>query len=231
MCAAPHRLLIVEDEAPLRDGLRSLFEQSDFEVCTEADGVAALATLGHRSFDLVLLDVMLPGLDGFDVLARARARGDATPVLLLTARGSEDDIVRGLELGADDYVVKPFSARELVARGKGLLRRPRAREGVALPHVAGDLTFDFEGLEVWRAEAKVSLTAREADLLRYLVARSPNPVSRETLLVDVWGYRDGSVRTRTVDVHVQQLRAKLKVLSADSWISTVRGRGYRFEPT
>ncbi|MFK7999602.1 MAG: response regulator transcription factor [Polyangiales bacterium] len=221
------RVLVVEDEAPIREGLEDLFGQSGFDVETSADGEDALARLTLGSFDLVLLDLMIPGLTGLEVLRRLRGAEDETPVLVLTAKGEEDDVVAGIEAGADDYVTKPFGIRELVARARGLLRRPRsgARPQVTL----GDARIDFEGLRVHHGKSEVVLTSREAFLLQYLMANGQRAVPREELLVEVWGYTDGSVRTRTVDVHVQQLRAKLKrVPGAESWIVTVRGRGYRF---
>lgn len=225
------RVLVVEDEAPIREGLEDLFGQSGFEVETSADGEDALARLTLGNFDLVLLDLMLPGLTGLEVLRRARAAGDETPVLILTAKGEEDDVVAGIEAGADDYVTKPFGIRELVARAKGLLRRPRSSSASsARPQVTlGEACIDFEGLRVHAASGDVVLTSREAFLLQHLMSHQERAVPREELLIEVWGYTDGTVRTRTVDVHVQQLRAKLKrVPGADQWIVTVRGRGYRF---
>jgi DNA-binding response OmpR family regulator len=229
MTDAPPRALLVEDERPILEGLADLFAQSGFEVATASDGDTALALLGARSFDLVVLDLMLPGVGGLEVLRRVRARGDVTPVLVLTAKGAEDDIVTGLEAGADDYVTKPFGIRELLARAKGLLRRPRATSETPRIVHAGEVSIDFDELVVSWPGGEVRLTAREGALLQYLAARSI-PASREELLVDVWGYRDGRVQTRTVDVHVQQLRAKLRyVPGGEAWITTVRGRGYRFE--
>ena len=221
------RVLVVEDEAPIREGLEDLFIQSGFDVETSVDGEQALARLTLGRFDLVLLDLMIPGLTGLEVLRRARAAGDETPVLILTAKGEEDDVVAGIEAGADDYVTKPFGIRELVARARGLLRRPRSS---ARPQVTlGDASIDFEGLRVRHGAKEVPLTSREAFLLQHLMGHRERAVPREELLVEVWGYNDGNVRTRTVDVHVQQLRAKLKrVPGADQWIVTVRGRGYRF---
>ena len=223
------RVLLVEDERPILEGLADLFGQSGFVVNVAMDGNVALAELAERTFDLVVLDLMLPGLGGLDVLRRTRARGDDTPVLVLTAKGAEDDIVAGLEAGADDYVTKPFGIRELVARARGLLRRPKTGPDAPRTVRVGDAVIDFDGLHVSWPGGTLRLTAREGALLQYLASRAV-PASREELLVDVWGYRDGRVRTRTVDVHVQQLRAKLReVPGGEGWVATVRGRGYRFE--
>ncbi len=227
--AAP-RVLLVEDEAPILDGLDALFRAQGFETERAADGLVATAALAERRFDLVVLDLMIPGLSGLDVLRRFRARGDETPVLVLTARGAEEDVVLGLEAGADDYVTKPFGIRELVARAKGLLRRPRAPGEPVRRIQIGAVSLDLDAQLITFTGGELRLTSREALLLGYLEARKHRAVTREELLVDVWGYRDGTIRTRTVDVHVQQLRTKLKAVpGGESWVGTVRGRGYRFE--
>ncbi len=226
---APPRVLLVEDEAPILDGLDALFSAQGFRTTCAPDGAAALEQLARRRFDLVVLDLMMPEVDGLTVLRRTRAGGDETPVLVLTARGSEEDIVAGLEAGADDYVTKPFGVRELVARARGLLRRPRPAPERPKAFRVGGVEVDLDAQTVCEAGEPVRLTAREARLIGYLVERRHRPVERAELLVDVWGYNDGSVRTRTVDVHVQQLRAKLRqVPGGEGWIETVRGRGYRF---
>jgi two-component system response regulator RegX3 len=225
------RLLVVEDEAPIREGLVELFLSQGFDVDAAADGFVAVERAAEGGYDAVLLDIMLPGMDGLSVLSHLRARSDFVPVLLLTAKGAEEDIVKGLEKGADDYVSKPFGIHELVARVKGLLRRKSIAEREPAPRVAIDVdaVFDFDQLTVVRAGVTVKLTARECSLLQFLCSRAHRPVPRDELLVNVWGYRDGSIQTRTVDVHVQQLRAKLKAVGGENWIGTVRGRGYRFE--
>ena len=220
------QVLIVEDEAPILDGLRELFENAGFGVAIAAEGASALERIAKGGLDMIILDWMIPKVDGLTVLRTMRAKGDDTPVLLLTARGAEDDVVAGLEAGADDYVTKPFGVRELVARAKGLLRRPRSSAGAPRRFAIGTTEIDLDAQTV--GPEPVRLTAREATLIAYLVERRHRPVTREELLVDVWGYNDGSIRTRTVDVHVQQLRAKLKAVGGESWIETVRGRGYRF---
>jgi DNA-binding response OmpR family regulator len=230
MNAPAPRLLIVEDEAPIREGLVTLFDAQGFSVQSVGDGLAAIEAAAGGGFDAVLLDIMLPGMDGLGVLRHLRSRSDTVAVLLLTAKGAEDDVVRGLEAGADDYVTKPFGIHELVARVRGLLRRVKVASTKEAPRRfdVGEATVDLDALLVSRRGDEVRLTAREGSLLGFLAERRHRPVARDELLVEVWGYRDGSIQTRTVDVHMQQLRAKLKVVGGDAWLETVRGRGYRF---
>lgn len=227
----PSAVLLVEDEAPIREGLGELFKSQGFTVDAVGDGLVALERAAAGGFDVIVLDIMIPGMDGLSVLSHVRSRGDHTPVLLLTAKGAEEDVVRGLEAGADDYVTKPFGIHELLARVKGLLRRSQLKTHEARKQIAvGDSIIDLDQLCVRFPSGEVKLTAREASLLDFLAARAHRPVGRDELLVEVWGYRDGSIQTRTVDVHVQQLRAKLKAVpGGENWIGTVRGRGYRFE--
>jgi len=223
------RVLVVEDEPSVRDGLEALFRSQGFTVTTAADGQHALDALVVGRFDLVVLDLMIPRVPGLSVLRAMRSRGDATCVLILTAKGTEDDVVAGLEAGADDYVVKPFGVRELVARAKGLLRRPVAGSDPSRPRGVGDVVVDVGALELRRAGAVLTLSAREAALLGHLMTHADRVVPRDELLVEVWGYRDGGVRTRTVDVHVQKLRTKIRdFVGSDDWIATARGAGYRF---
>jgi len=223
------KLLVVEDEAPIRLGLETLFRHDGHEVTGVGDGRAALDRLAGGRFDLVVLDVMLPDTTGFEILTQMRGGGDRTPVLVLTARGAEADIVEGLERGADDYVTKPFGIHELAARVKGLLRRAPRDAEVPTRLRVGTVELDLDTQAARSGAAAVELTARETALLEFLVARRHRPVARDELLVGVWGYRDGSIETRTVDVHVQKLRRKLSTLpGGDRWIETVRGRGYRF---
>jgi DNA-binding response OmpR family regulator len=223
---SPSSLLLVEDEAPILNGLSELFRGQGFRVATAADGAAALALLESEPFDLVILDLMLPKLTGFEVLERMRRRGTSTPVLVLTAKDTEDDVVRGIEAGADDYVTKPFGIRELLARTRGLLRRTRPADAPRSMQI-GQGSLDVDAARFTEDGAAVLLTAREAQLLAYLALSPGRIVGREELLVHVWGYRDGTVRTRTVDVHIQQLREKIP--HGGRRIATVRGRGYRLE--
>jgi len=223
------RVLIVEDEEPIREGLLLLFEQQGYAPEGAADGAAALDCLARGGHELLILDLMIPKVDGLEVLRRARASGFDAPVLILTARGAEEDIVAGLEAGADDYVTKPFGIRELSARAQALLRRAKAPPEAPSKLDLGEARVDLDLLSVTWPAGQVRLTAREGLILGYLAARAHRPVTRAELLVDVWGYRDGTMQTRTVDVHVQQLRAKLgAVPGGGEWIQTVRSRGYRF---
>ncbi len=226
---ASARVLIVEDEPAIRHGLVELFGSQGFLVESADDGHAALARLASGTYDLVLLDLMLPGLDGLSVLRSTRARGDLVPVLILTARGAEAAVVAGLDAGADDHVTQPFGIRELLARARGLLRRARpAPAGGAFQ--LGPVSVDLARLQITWPGGQVELTSREGLILAYLRARPGLPVTREELLTQVWGYSDGTIRTRTVDVHILQLRGKLRPIpGADAWIGTVRGRGYRWE--
>jgi two-component system response regulator RegX3 len=221
-------ILLVEDEVQLREGIQELFAVHGFDIVAVGDGAAALQALARGSFALVVLDLMIPPPSGLEVLARMRAAGDGTPVLVLTARGTEADIVEGLERGADDYVTKPFGARELVARVKGLLRRSVG--AVPSPRVSlGEAVLDVTNAHLeYGAGERLTLTAREASLLAYLAAHRGRVIPRAELLVQVWGYRDGSIETRTVDVHIQKLRQRLGTVPGGArWVETVRGVGYR----
>ena len=221
--------MIVEDEPAIRHGLVELLRAQGYDLDVAADGNEAGIKLSANRYDLVLLDWMLPGVDGLTLLQRLRARGDLTPVLMLTARGAEADIVAGIDAGADDYVTKPFGIRELVARVRGLLRRPRPPAQAPAAFTVGPATIDLARLLITWPGGQVDLTSREGLILEYLRARPGVAVTREALLTDVWGYHDGSIRTRTVDVHILQLRGKLRTVpGGDDWIGTVRGRGYRF---
>ncbi|QFZ17050.1 response regulator transcription factor [Saccharothrix syringae] len=216
-------VLVVEDERAIADLVTLYLRRDGFGVHVEADGRSALAAVRRLRPVAVLLDVGLSGMDGVEVCRELRAGGDWTPVLFVTARDDEVDRVLGLELGADDYVTKPFSPRELVARVRTVLRRGEPR--VDAVHVVGDVRLDGDRRRVWAGDGEVALTSTEFDLLAHLM-RSPGRVfGREQLLSAVWGYA-AVAGTRTVDVHVAQLRAKL---GAHSPIRTVRGVGYSVE--
>lgn len=223
------RLLIVEDETPIRVGLVDVFVYHGYAVEAASDGERGLALARAGGFDLLLLDVMLPGRSGFDVLAALRGEDRELPVILLTARAGDEDVIHGLSLGADDYVIKPFSVAQLVLRVQAILRRSAAfgREQ-ALISLAGGLVVDTQNLCLQGA-AQTRFTRREADLLRYLAAHGERPVPREELLHKVWGYgRDSGIETRTVDIHIARLRRKLEQdPRKPERLVTVRGGGYR----
>jgi DNA-binding response OmpR family regulator len=224
------RILLVEDEQSLRVSLEDRLAFEGYEVRSCADGRAALEVAGSGGFDLILLDVMLPGLDGFRFCKELRDRGDQVPVLFLTARADPVDTVTGFRLGGDDYVSKPFDTLVLLARIDALIRRDRkagARRQDSGKRAFGAFQLDLDARELSKGGARVELHAVEYRLLSFL-ARNPNRVvSREELLQQVWRY-DSSVTTRTVDVHVSRLRKKLG--AGGRHLLTVRGQGYRFEP-
>ncbi|MGH7414203.1 MAG: response regulator [Candidatus Rokuibacteriota bacterium] len=226
---ATQRVLIVEDEPDIRGLLVFHLEREGYQVTTSRNGVEAMRLARTTPPDLVLLDQMLPEMDGLEVCRRLRQDPgtQAIPIVMLTARGDEVDRVLGLEMGADDYVVKPFSPRELVARVRAVLRRTRPSPGTA-PLTVGRLTIDAAAHIVTVDDAPVALTRKEFDLLRALVEARGRVLSREFLLDHVWGYAAaGEIESRTVDVHVRRLRQKLG--AEGQRIGTVTGVGYRLE--
>lgn len=219
-------ILIVEDEPPIADVLRLYLDRAGYAVAVESDGVRGLAAVRERRPDAVILDVGLPGIDGTEICRRMRADDDWTPVLFCTARDDEIDRVLGLEMGGDDYITKPFSPREVVARVKVALRHAHAGETGDVV-VLGRVTLDRGARRVLVDGSEVTLTATEFDLLAYLMQHPGRVITRDHLLEEVWGYAS-AVGTRTVDVHVAQVRAKLGDASP---IRTVRGVGYSAEVT
>lgn len=230
--AAPKRILVIEDNPDLAYGLRNNLEIEGYEVEVAKDGAKGLTRARATRPDLVVLDLMLPGLDGFRVLRSLREDGITMPVLILTARGEEADKVRGLRLGADDYVTKPFGVLELLARIEALLRRvtaPRKNGGPPGPAIEkfGEIEVLTPSRTVLRNGAPVSLTPKEYDLLMALLQRDGACITRSELLIEVWGY-SAEVMSRTVDTHVAELRRKLERDPADpKHILTVRKTGYR----
>lgn len=223
------RLLIVEDEAAIRAGLEDVFVYHGYAVDTAAEGREGLRkALGGR-FDLILLDVMLPGVDGFSICERIRAVDREQPIILLTAKTSDEDIVRGLRLGADDYVGKPFSVTQLVARVEAVLRRARLASDPERIRLGEGIEVDVANLTARRGAETIAFTRREMDVLQYLGANPERAVSREELLTKVWGYARGlDLETRTVDIHIAKLRRKLEPDPAQPrYLITVRGAGYR----
>ena len=218
-----HLIVIVEDDESIRTMLDYYFKSLDYEVLSFEAGEAMFDTLGSRVPELFILDIMLPGMDGLEILRRVRgaAATAQTPVIMLTARAAEMDKVVGLELGADDYLAKPFGIMELQARVKALLRRTRSSETENTLHYEG-LKIDLAAREVYREGVRVELTFKEFELLRLLMSRQGTVLTREEILGQVWGY-DFVGETRTVDMHITTLRKKL----GDGYISTVRGVGYK----
>jgi len=221
-------VLVVEDDAPIRRGLVDALRFAGYALLEAENGAQGLELALRTQPDLILLDVAMPELDGFEVLQRVRETHPGLPVIMLTARGSEEDRVRGLRKGADDYVVKPFSTSELLARVEAVLRRSAERpQGVSSITVAGR-EFDFERREVLLPDGeRVPLTEREAELLRYLASNPGRAIARDELLRCVWGIDPRGVQTRTVDMHVARLRESLKDDPNDAQVvCTVRGKGY-----
>ena len=216
------RILVVEDEATIADAVAARLRSEGYEVTVARDGLSGVDLAASWHPDLVLLDLMLPGLDGLEVCRRIQ-RDRHVPVLMVTARDDETDLVVGLAVGADDYLTKPFSMRELVARVQAILRRVDAIAGAPpAPDLhLGDIDIDVAGRRVYRSGELVHLTPTEFDLLVALAERPGRVLTRERLLVEVWGYRDGS-GARTVDSHVRALRRKL----GDEVVRTVHGVGY-----
>jgi two-component system alkaline phosphatase synthesis response regulator PhoP len=222
------KILIVEDEPDMVAGLKDNFEFEGYEVQTAADGEAGLAQARAWKPDLVVLDVMLPKLSGLEVCKTLRGEGFESPILMLTARGQEIDKVVGLELGADDYVTKPFSIRELLARVKAVLRRTDGKAKRLARYAFSDLELDFEAYKATKGGDPLDLSPREFELLRYLIERKGDTVSRDQLLEDVWGY-ESYPSTRTVDTHIAKLRAKIGDSGSEPrYILTIHGMGYKF---
>jgi len=228
------RILIVEDERAVARTLHYALEREGFEVLWAETGNQALALAHDAAPHLILLDIRLPDISGFDVCRRLRASGQRMPVLMVTARDEEVDRVLGLELGADDYIVKPYSLREVISRVRAQLRRAYgdlAALSAGGPVRFGDIEVDLDRLQVRRPEGAVALTPTECRLLRALLASPGRPLSRADLIEAAWGYADDVGSDRTVDVHIRHLREKLESDPANPrWIVTVRGVGYMFEP-
>ncbi len=220
------RLLIVEDELPMRRALEDCLVFKGYRVLTAVNGTSGLEMILKEKPDLVLLDVMMPEMDGFDVCASLRKAGCSIPVLMLTAKGQVQDRVQGLDAGADDYLVKPFSTEELLARIRALLRRGRRADGPGILHL-GDVNIDLARQKATRKNRSLELTAREYAMLRLLVQSEGAPVSRDQFLDQVWGFTSFP-STRTVDTHILQLRKKIESNpEKPRWIETVHGVGYR----
>ena len=221
------RILIVEDEADIALGLESDLKRHGYEVATVADGEAALRRATESGWDLILLDVMLPGMDGFEICRELRRSGVKTPVIMLTAKTHEAEKVMGLELGADDYVTKPFSPRELRARIQAVLRR--VSEDSQGTYRFGDCEVDFDRAEIRRGGTPVDVTALEFRLLATFIRRRGRVLSRQQIIDAAWG-QETFITDRVVDTHILNLRKKIEpVPSRPRYLRSVRGMGYRFD--
>ena len=222
------RILVIDDEPPMLLGLRDNLELEGYEVLTATDGEQGLQKALTGRPDLIILDLMLPRKSGLEVCRELRARANTTPVIMLTARSQETDKVLGLELGADDYITKPFSIAELLARARAVMRRVSGAGGPPERVQIGDLEVNFQSHQAHRGEARVVLTSREFELLRYLVARKGEVVTRDQILSDVWGYEE-TPTTRTIDNFVAKLRQKIeRAPHQPEHLITVHGIGYKF---
>ncbi len=225
-------IMVVDDEEPILELLRFNLEKEGYRVVTAVDGSDALAKVPLVNPDLLVLDIMLPGFDGLEVCRRLRLdiAYRELPVIMLTAKGEETDKIVGLELGADDYMTKPFSPRELLARIKARLRRTKINDEDENAHlVSGQLRMDLQTFQVFIRGAEIELTPKEFELLRELISKPGKVFSRDELLESIWGY-DYDGDTRTVDVHVRHLRQKIeRDPSNPDYIETLRGVGYRFK--
>ena len=204
------KILIVEDEAAMRNGLRDNLEFEGYSVDEAVNGIEGLEKIKSNKYNLIILDVMMPGLSGFDVCKKTRALGNLTPIILLTAKGEEIDKVLGLELGADDYITKPFGLRELLARVKVILRRTENFIEVNEEYTVGNLKINFTTYNASSNGEEVNLSHREFEVIKYLIDNKNTTVSRDNLLKDVWGH-ESKITTRTIDNFILRLRQKIEV--------------------
>ncbi len=224
------KILIIEDEEAIRNGLMDLFVFHGYEVDYADDGLVGLEKGLSGNFDLILLDVMLPGMNGFEICEKIRQEDLDQPIIMLTAKSSDEEIIQGLSLGADDYVAKPFSVAQLVLRVQAVLRRSRVEQTQEQRITLGDdVVLDVLNLSGQMGSKSETFTRREMEVLQYLHTNGERPVSRGELLNKVWGYaKDLDLETRTVDIHIAKLRRKIELDSASPrFLVTVRGAGYR----
>jgi two-component system response regulator RegX3 len=223
------RILIVEDEEAIRTGLIDVLVFHGYETDSAATGPEGLQKALTGRFDLILLDVMLPGMDGYAICEKIRAVDRDQPIIMLTAKSSDEEIIAGLKLGADDYVSKPFSIQQLVLRIEAVLRRSQIVQEQSRMLSIGSIEVDTENLSATNGSDEIAFTKREIEVLSYLANNSDRPVPREELLSKVWGYaRDLGIETRTVDIHIAKIRRKIEVdPKQPAFLITVRGAGYR----
>ncbi|MBI4474602.1 MAG: response regulator transcription factor [Acidobacteria bacterium] len=222
------KVLIIEDEPDMLSGLRDNFEFEGYEVVTAKDGRQALDVAAASKPDLIILDVMLPKMSGIDVCRQLRSKGAAMPIIMLTARGQEIDKVVGLEVGADDYVTKPFSIKELLARVRAHLRRASRQVADVDYYSFGNIEISFSRHQITKARQPLEFSPREFDILKYFIQRRGEAITRDQLLDAVWGYHNFPL-TRTVDNHIAKLRQKIEDIPADpQYIITIHRVGYKF---
>lgn len=225
-----NKILIIEDEESIRMALEDDFRLENYDVTVALDGIEGLTKAANADLDLIILDIMLPGINGFEICKKLRGQGVNTPIIMLTAKGQEIDRVLGLEIGADDYVTKPFSPRELQARVKAVLRRMETEPDNKQNNLyrSGGLEVDFRQYECHKNGKAVSLTAHEFELLKYLIRNSGKVINRDELLDEVWG-KDVFITPHTVDTHIANLRKKIEDdPSRPRFIKSIRGIGYKF---
>lgn len=224
------RILIVEDDPAILNGLQDVLVFNGYGTEGAEDGGQGLEKALAERFDLILLDVMLPTLDGFSICRKIRGRKPDQPVIMLTAKGAEADIVTGFKAGADDYISKPFSLRELMVRIEAVLRRSGKNLGDEIITI-GPVCFDGKTLMAGCDDKTVELTRREMDIIVYLYRNNSRIIPKKELLLNVWHYKDADIETRTVDIHIQKLRKKIALLVGEiPFLLTIRGQGYRLEP-
>ncbi len=223
------RILVVEDEKAIRTGLIDVLVFHGYEVDSAATGPEGLEKALTGKFELILLDIMLPGMDGYAICDRIRAVDRNQPIIMLTAKSSDEEIIQGLQLGADDYVAKPFSIQQLVLRIEAVLRRSQVGQKHARTLNIGNIEIDTENLSGLNGTDEIVFTKREMEVLSYLAQNSERPVSRDELLSKVWGYARGlALETRTVDIHIAKIRRKIEADPKEpAKLITVRGAGYR----
>jgi len=227
---AKARILVVEDDAALLGGLLDVLVFNGYDARGVEDGSQGLSQGLEEQFDLIILDVMLPTLDGFSICEKIRKKKPGQGIVIITAKGAEDDIITGFKAGADDYITKPFSLREVMVRVEAVLRRTGKNLGDEEVDFRG-IFFDGKNLKARAGNQAVELTRREMDIIIYLYRNQDRIVSKKELLIDVWHYADADIETRTVDIHMLKLRKKIAVLIGDiPLIETVRGEGYRLLP-
>ncbi len=223
-------ILVVEDEAKIRTALTDFLEFQGFEVTEAADGAEADRTVAERRFDLILLDLMLPKISGEQLCSKWRRDGLQTPIIMVTAKGQEKEKVSGLNLGADDYITKPFSLEELLARIDAVLRRTDPARAVGQTFEFGDVNVDVAALRIKRQKKEIEITRREAGIISHFAANPDRVISREELYKEVWNEDMTELGTRTVDMHIAKLRGKVELDAANPRIiTTVRGAGYKYQ--